>query len=252
VSQAPWFVIPRPRPAAARRLVVFPSAGSGANAYRSWAEAVPNALELVVAQLPGRETRFREPLVRDLPSLIEAALPALASACDRPFALFGHSFGALIAFELARRLPDRARGFLRHLAVAGRCAPRAVPGKILHRLSDDDLRQELAGLGGTPAAVLADHALMAVLIPVIRADLFMTETYAFSPGRVLACPIAAFGGRTDPFTDEATLGRWQEETTGPFTLRMFDGGHFFVQEDPSFLSTLLSVVFPASPTEYRP
>src|SRR5687767_2652850 len=121
--ESSWIVVPAPVAAPRLRLVCFPSAGRGPSAYRTWPKALPADIEVCVAQLPGREARVREPARAALEPLMEAILPAVAPLADRPLALFGHSFGAIVAFETARRLPATAR--LVHLLLAGRRGPRA-------------------------------------------------------------------------------------------------------------------------------
>lgn len=171
-----------------------------------------------------------EPAFTRMEDLVRALVPALRPHLDLPFALFGHSMGAHVAFEVARAL-EREGLRPRHLVVSGNRAPSLpFPRPRIHHLPDARILAEFARLGGTPREVLDDPQLMALLLPILRADLALCETYAYEAGPPLECPINAWGGARDPDVPVAALEAWRDETRGPFTLRLFDGGHFFLQE----------------------
>jgi medium-chain acyl-[acyl-carrier-protein] hydrolase len=193
-------------------------------------------VEVRPVQLPGRETRFREPAFTRLAPLVEAMAEPLRGYLDRPFALFGHSLGALVAFELARRL-QRGTGLQPVcLFVSGCGAPQTrSPESSIHKLPAAEFREELRRLNGTPPEVLENDELMDLLLPTLRADFALCETYAYSPGPPLDCPVSALGGLGDDTVSRQDLDAWREQTTGPFRLRMLPGDHFFLQTNQRLL-----------------
>lgn len=225
---SPWLFRPRPQPAGRIRLFCFPYSGAGASIFVSWAGALPPGIELCAVQLPGRETRLAEPPERHLDTLVERILPALGPYLEGPFAFFGHSMGALLAFELARAL-RRSGGPLPALLVAsGHRAPHLPdPHPPAHALPEPELLDELRRLNGTPPEVLEHPELRAILLPILRADFAVCETYAYRAEPPLACPITAFGGLEDGDVTRDELAAWREQTTAGFSLRMFPGDHFF-------------------------
>jgi medium-chain acyl-[acyl-carrier-protein] hydrolase len=220
-SVGAWIVRPVRRPQALLRLVCFPPAGGGAATYRPWAQRLPPAIELCAVEPPGRGTRLRETPLDTLAALVDGCLPAVAREVEPPFALFGHSMGALLAFEVARRLAPE------HLFVSGHRAPslpmRRAP---IYALPDAELCAHLARYNGTPRALLDEPDVMRLLLPAIRADLAAAETYAYGGGAPLACPLTAFGGDADEVAAYGELAAWSAHTTGPFAQRTFAGDHF--------------------------
>ncbi len=228
-----WFPYRVPRPEARLRLFCFPCAGQGASAFRGWQAALPTSIDVWAAQLPGRETRFAEPPFQRLDPLVKALTPRLLPHLDRPFALFGHSMGALVAFEVARRL-RREHGLSPTRLTVSACAaphlPRAVPPA--HNLPDAEFRRALRRYGGTPEAVLADEELMRLLSPLVRADLAVCETYDCAAEAPLEVPISVYGGLDDDTVWWDDLQAWREQTCGPFAIRLLPGGHFYHQNGP--------------------
>lgn len=246
--------LPAVLPEAGLRLFCFPHAGVGASAYRAWPDLLPKAeIGVCPVQLPGRENRLGEPAARDVGQLVDALFSEVADRLDRPFALFGHSLGALVAFEFARLLRDRGAPLPVHLFVSGRIAPQlADPREKLNDLPDAGLRARLAELGGIPSAVLDDPDLLTLLLPLLRADLAVNENYRYRPGPPLPVPITAFGGARDPKVSAVELRAWAEQTSGQFTDRMLPGGHFFVQESVRSLLGHLVTGLSRSPVEPPP
>ena len=229
-SGAPaWVSSPDPRPDARRRLFCFPYGGAGASVFNSWPALVPASVEVCLIQLPGREGRLLEPACSELPVLVDRLGRAVRPWLDRPFAFFGHSMGALIAFELARALRKGTAPEPTHLFVSSHCAPHLpTRGRLLHRLTDSELMLRLRQLNGTPEEVLANVELMRLLLPTLRADCMLCETYEHSPGEPLACGVTALGGREDPAVAGAELEAWRRHTRGPFELQMLPGDHFYL------------------------
>lgn len=232
------------RPPANARLVVFcfPNAGSGVNNLRTWSNALPPDVTLGLVQLPGRESRFSEPPYVRIGDLVNALLDNLRSELTGTFAFFGHSMGAIIAYELARALSEQNRPTPKALLVSGRRAPQC-PSRFpdMHGLPDTELVERMRELGGTPEDVLSSAELMEILLPVMRADVELTETYSYAPGALLDCPVTAYGGLQDQFVNDEELAAWREQTTGPFQSRRFPGGHFFIHDSrDEFLKGLAS------------
>jgi medium-chain acyl-[acyl-carrier-protein] hydrolase len=235
---SPWLVVRRQPSRTAIRLFCFPYAGGGASAFRQWTAA--GNLDIWAVQLPGREDRFTHPPFTTLPSLLAPLRDALLPFLAQPFAFFGHSMGALVAYELTRELRRSAAPMPRALFVSGRRAPHLPPRKRpLHDLPDVEFERELRALNGTPAAVLADRELMALMAPLLRADFAVCETYAPAKERPLDIPIHALGGIDDPEATAEELEGWREHTTAFGGVRQFQGDHFYLQgEAPKILGAI--------------
>lgn len=228
-----WALYPRRNPAARLRLFCFPYAGGGATIYSRWPALLPPEVEVVAVQPPGREGRIGERPFHDLAALVAEMhghlLPHLG---ERPFALFGHSNGALMAFELARTLRRAGGPLPLHLFVSGRPAPQLpLKERPVHALPHDDFVAELRRLEGTPEEVLQHAELLELIVPLLRADFSLGETYGFAPEAPLEVPLSAYGGARDAEVAEADVEAWREQAAGEFRCRIFPGGHFFVNED---------------------
>jgi medium-chain acyl-[acyl-carrier-protein] hydrolase len=236
-----WLPNVRFNPRAALRLFAFPYAGGSTAIYRNWQKALPDDVDLCPVQLPGRGSRMREESFRRIPALVEALAEALRPHMDRPFAFFGHSMGAVIGFELARRLRENYSLEPAHLFVSGRRAPQ-VPGDRLHTyaLPEEEFIAELRRLNGTPGDVLLHAELMQVMLPLLRADFELIQTYEYVPGPPLGCPVSAFGGLHDYDVERGMLEAWREQTEGPFSLHMLPGDHFFLHAAGQQLLRLLA------------
>lgn len=225
-----WFVCHHPRPQAKLCLYCLPHAGGGAATYRNWADEISTEIEIRAIQLPGRESRLAEPVPDNLANLTRSLALQIAGNADRPFAYFGHSLGALIGFELARCQRNLGLQQPCHLIVSGRNAPHTLhpdSSTARHQLSDADLLEELSRLQGTPQEILSNQDIMTALLPVIRADLKLVETYTYSNDSPLSCPISAVGATEDQFITRAGIEAWQQQTTESFQSTFFAGGHFF-------------------------
>lgn len=235
-APARWIARPAAQPEARLRLICLPYAGGGATIYRAWPRALPKTIEVCAIQLPARELRVREPPYTELPRLVADLAAVLEPLTAEPFAIFGHSMGALIGFELARELRRRGLPDPRHLFVAGYRAPQ-LPElyPAIHQLPDDAFISEVGRLDGTPREVLEHAELLELVLPILRADFALVETYAHQPADPLSCPVSAFGGLNDPRVSRADLDAWRAHAGGAFALRMFPGDHFFIRSAESLI-----------------
>ncbi|HEY9157248.1 thioesterase II family protein [Candidatus Binatus sp.] len=227
----PWISHRKLGPKTRLRLFCFPYAGAGALIFRTWSDNLPADVEVCPLQLPGRGTRMTERPFTHLSPLVEALAQALAPLLDRPFAFFGHSLGALVSFELARRIRRQYGVHPVHLFVSAGRAPQ-IPhrGPFIHTLPDSEFLMELRRLNGTPSELLGHEELMEIMLPVLRADFAVYETYLYSTEPPLNCPISAFGGLQDNKVSDSDLEAWRAQTSVSFSLRMFPGDHFFLKQ----------------------
>lgn len=224
-----WVNCPQPNPQASLRLFCFPYAGGGTHQFRTWAESLPQTVEVCPVELPGRGTQMRSAPLTRLETLVQAIAPTLIPHLDKPFAFFGHSLGGLVCFELARLLRREYALHPVHLFVSASCAPQvANSDPPIHALPEPEFLEELRRLNGTPASVLENAELMQILLPVLRADFALLETYVYTNEPLLECPIAAFGGWQDREVSREELEAWREQTTASFSLKMLPGDHFFI------------------------
>jgi len=231
-GSSPWVVCPRPNPHASARIFCVPFAGGGVASYRGWADLLPE-FELSIVHLPGRETRRHEPACASFDEAARSAADEILPFIDRPYALFGHSMGALLAFEVARHLTAANRPPIA-LGVSGRRGAslpetREPIGMLPMDAFLDRVRQRY---GGVPAVILEDPELRALLVPVLQGDIRLIESYTYHahPAR-LSCPILAYGGTSDQHASIDELKAWARETSGPSSVRQFPGGHFYLQPE---------------------
>ena len=225
----------------AMRLFCFPHAGAGAAVYSGWADLLPRGIEVCGVRYPGRESRLREPPHQSIPGLAEQLADELLPWMDLPFAFFGHSMGALVAFELARCLRKHQRRGPLILYASGRVAPHLVQLRepICH-LSDAEFLERVGRMGGTPQEAFAQPELLELLLPILRADLGACEKYNCVADKPLDCPIVALGGSYDPQVTRHDLEAWQQHTRQEFSSRLIDGEHFFVSSKRKEVIKVLS------------
>jgi medium-chain acyl-[acyl-carrier-protein] hydrolase len=227
--ESPLLAGHKPNPRAVLRLFCLPYAGAGALVYRDWSKILPQEIDVCAVQLPGRGNRWRESALNKMPLVVEAVGREILTLLDRPYALFGHSMGAIICFELARLLRRGGLPGPRHLFASGHEAPQlAKTGPFTYNLPDAEFVEELQRLNGTPREVLDHPELMEMVAPLLRKDFESIQTYSYTHEPALDCPITALGGLDDPDITRETLGPWSEQTTAAFNLRMFPGDHFFL------------------------
>jgi len=238
-----WFKPSVERPDAVLRLFCFHYAGGGANLYRTWGRHLPDTVEVCPIQLPGRETRICDQPYTRLNLLVDDLLTDVFTQQDKPFALFGHSMGAVIAHELAHEIEERALGHLAALMVSGRRAPHLPSTEPdIHTLPEAEFIQKIREFGGTPEEVLEMPELLELLIPLLRSDFELLETQGHVRQSKLSCPIYAFGGTDDVKVPWDTVEGWCEHTKADFDSRQYDGGHFFVQSCQEQLMRDLNLV----------
>lgn len=225
------------------RPIVFclPFAGGGASFYRPWTQLAPKSLAIVPVQPPGREERLLEKSFERMPDLVHAAADALAPFLRTPYALFGHSMGGMIAYELVQELGRRGAPLPVHLFVSGAPAPHvAAQVPPIYHLAEPQLLAEIRRrYRGLPDEVLASRELLDLLLPRLRADLAVTGTYVYREGPPLTCPITAFGGDGDETVTPSMIAAWREHTVVAFRAEIFPGGHFFLTD---FASRIVSTL----------
>ncbi|MFN7962879.1 MAG: alpha/beta fold hydrolase [Thermoanaerobaculia bacterium] len=225
----PWFACLQPNPLARLRLFCFPYAGGRASIFRGWHLHLAPLVEVVPVELPGRGARFREGLHSEIGALAEGVLEALGPALDLPFAFFGHSMGAHVSFELARRLARRGGPLPERLLLAAACPPHlSFEGIPSHELSEEAFVDRLRHYAGTPQAVLDNSEIMAAMLPVIRADLQVSETYHLDRSEAVEVPIGILCGKEDAIARPREMERWAELTARGSNFYLLPGGHFFL------------------------
>jgi medium-chain acyl-[acyl-carrier-protein] hydrolase len=247
VSSA-WLVRPAPRPAAAVRLFCIPYAGSGAAAYRGWAENAA-ALDVCYIQLPGRENRLREEPFTSMPALIEALAGELEAWDDRPYALYGHSLGGIIAFEVARAMRARGRRQPLHLFASASRAPHLPCQRpAIRDLPDLELLEEVHHrYESVPLQLMNDAELRELLLPCLRADLTVLETYPYVEAEPLACGITCFGAMGDRMVSGDALEQWRMHTSEKFRLQLIEGSHLFLQSARNILLAAVAAALHREP-----
>jgi medium-chain acyl-[acyl-carrier-protein] hydrolase len=223
-----WLAPVSPRPRAAFRLVCFPYGGGSAASFHGWRDWLPANFDTYAVQLPGRANRLREPPRRSLRPLVEELADALGPDLRRPTVVFGHSLGALLAFELARALRRRGDPPPLTLLLSGCRAAHVPPRTRWGELDDDDFVAFVARLGGTPPEVLRNRELLELALPALRADLELFETYRHEPEPPLDVPIAAFAGTDDDQAPVEDVREWRLHTAAGFSFDLLPGGHFFL------------------------
>jgi medium-chain acyl-[acyl-carrier-protein] hydrolase len=225
-----WISYPVEAPDSPVRLFCVPYAGGGSSIFRAWPPSLPG-VEVATVELPGRETRLDEPAIDAMGPLVTALADAIQPHLGKPYAVFGHSMGARISFELVRELRRRDAPAPQVLFVSGCKAPHIprVPTPPLSALPDRVFTGMLRQMSGTPPEVFDDPELFRFLLPVLRADFTVIDTYEYADERALSCPIRAFGGISDPEVPEDALLGWQAHTSSSFRMRRIPGDHFIVR-----------------------
>jgi medium-chain acyl-[acyl-carrier-protein] hydrolase len=243
MSQSPWIISRQKHPA--NRLFCFPHAGGGAAAiYRTWQQGLPPEVEVCPIMLPGREGRFTEPAYTQIEELITDLSQQIRPYLNVPFQFFGHSMGALISFELARRLRQQQLPQPTRLFVSAHRAPQ-LPRRqeSVYTLPDAEFTESIKKLGGTPEVILHNKELMEFFLPLLRADFTLCETYQHQAEAPLDYPIAAFGGLEDKDIPVSDLEAWRAQTSSSFSLQTFPGGHFYLHPHQKQLVQSISAFY---------
>lgn len=222
------------------RLVCLPHAGGSASFYFPYATALSPGIDVLAVQYPGRQDRMVEPLIDNIPELADGVTVALRPWLDRPFALFGHSMGGSVAFEVAGRL-QRDGIVPRHLFVSGRQAPSCPREEDpLYRKDDAAIIAEMTTMSGTDERILQEPELLAMVLPVMRNDYRAAETYRHDGAPPLTCPITALNGVADHRTNPDDVRAWRIHTMSTFDYREYPGGHFFLMDNQSAILDLVT------------
>ena len=245
-----WFLRARAAAKPKFRLFCFPNAGSGPSVFRGWAEELRPDVEVIAIQLPGREGRFRERPYTDVAALVQDLTSAFRAELDLPFAFFGHSLGAFLAFETAYAVREVTGRDPVHFFASACRAPDSV-SKLpeIRQLPDEEFVSALNTLfgEGIPKAILEDQDFLKAILPAIRADVCLFERYSYIARPPLSCPLSVFGGRRDKAVQASQLAEWRTHTAGPFYCHLMDAEHFYLQSERAALtasirSKLLSAV----------
>lgn len=236
------------RPCAVR-LVCFPHAGGSASFYLPLADALASSVSVLAVQYPGRQDRRREAPISSIEELAERVYEVLRPIAGEPLALFGHSMGAVVAFEVARRLRRAGCPTPIRLMVSGRRPPSVYRDERVHRLPDADLIAELRLLGAPNLELLADQEIAAMVMPSIRNDYQAIESYQYRIGPKLDCPMTVLVGDQDPRVSVAGARSWAEHTTGASEFQVFPGGHFFLAEQPGRVADVVAAALCGPPVE---
>jgi medium-chain acyl-[acyl-carrier-protein] hydrolase len=243
ISRSPerWFGLNKSKHEGKLRLFCFPFAGTGASMFRSWSNYLPREVELWPIQFPGRENRIAEPPFTTLSELVPLLADVLMPFLTKPFVFFGHSMGALISFELGRELRRRKTAQPAALFLSGKYAPQLIREELRYSLPDDEFLAELQLLNKKRSSDDDEFELLRLMLPTIRADFSVCDTYRYIEEPPLNCPFAIWGGLQDPEVSPSDIAAWREQTTGQVSVRMFEGDHFFLlPSEPLFLESLVA------------
>lgn len=232
-----YLTYPLAKPNARLRLFCFPYAGGSARVFQKWLKLFPETIEVCPLEYPGRGARLREQPFKRISLLAADIAEALLPLFDTPFILFGHSMGAATAFELARHLRRANKTLPVHFFVSA-CSSPQLPKEDskVYELPEPEFIEELRRLNGTPDEVLEHPELMQLILPMLRADFEAVQTYSYVDEPPLSCPLTVYGGTEDESVSRDQLEGWRQLTSGPFSLQMFQGDHFYLNTSESVLA----------------
>lgn len=227
-----WFVVPRPNAQARIRLFCFPYAAGNASTYTSWWQWLPHEVELRAVQPPGRASRIEEPAYQSMEAMVDGVCTALRPWLDKPYVVFGHSLGSRVGFEYIHRASAAGWRLPELFIASGSSAPHvAREHKKISHLPDAEFVQALRRFDGPTDRLLEDEQLVALFMPVFRADFNIADTYYRERGTLLHCPAAVFGGDRDEDARPDELDSWQAHFSQPIGINLFEGDHFFVESN---------------------
>lgn len=240
-----WFITPNLNNKAIVRLFCFHCAGGDASTFYPWAKKINSSIELISIQLPGHGMKFDEPKLRSMEAIIAYLNNAILPYFDRPYFFFGHSLGALVAFELTRSLQKNCKPLPECLFVAGKNPPHIRDQKFICHLSDQEIIEEIKKYNGIPAEILAETSLMNIFLPIFRADFEVLETYVYYKSLPLTCNLIALGGVEDPIVKAVNIEAWKIHTSGKFQSYLLTGDHFFIKsQQPEVLEIIYQTIQP--------
>lgn len=231
-----WVTCPQPNPQAKLRLFCLPYAGGNAMVFRTWANHLPSTIEVCPLELPGRGRQMTLPPHTQMQPLVREIAENINPYLDKPFAIFGHSMGGLVSFELTRLLKSNYNLTPLHLFISARNAPQVPPTRRpIYNLPDAEFWQEILKYNGTPDNLMENKDIIELFLPIIRADFTVLDTYIYSPQPAFDFPLTVFAGLEDKSFANYELEAWQEHTTADFCLQMFQGDHFFLRSHEKLL-----------------
>jgi medium-chain acyl-[acyl-carrier-protein] hydrolase len=223
------------------RLFCFPFAGSSASVFRSWVDELPEEVEVLAIQLPGRENRLREPCMRDMDEIVEKLELEINSCLDRPFVFFGHSLGSLIAYELLRRLEASRRHRADLFFASGGPAPHTCLSRAEPlRLTQDQILRDLRRISEAHASLLNDREVLELMLPMLQADFEIYANYRYRETALLQSPIVAIRGATDDYITHQSQLEWKRHTDRQFSFHTIPGSHLFMVDSPGALMALVN------------
>ncbi|RQP22648.1 thioesterase II family protein [Piscinibacter terrae] len=236
-----WIKRFAPNPTARIRLLCLPYAGAGPSVFRGWPRLMDSRIEVMAGQLPGREARLREPFAQSAQEITQALAGELLRLCPHePLAVFGHSMGSILAYDLARRLKEQHGWRVKALIVSGRQPPHVVFGGDFHSRPEPEFIAEIQRLNGTPSAIFGDAEMRNLVLPVLRADYRVIETYEARRGGLLDCPMVSCTSDRDEDAPRERMNLWQSLSSGPFEAWDFIGDHFFLKDQAADLTARLN------------
>ncbi|WP_240659926.1 alpha/beta fold hydrolase [Streptomyces sp. WAC 01529] len=243
-----WIRCCHPAPDAGIRLLCFPHAGGSVSAYHAFSAAVSGVVEPLIVQYPGRQDRYGEPFAAGADEIVEAVLDELSPGPEgEPLALFGHSMGAIMAFETARRLEAEGRPPVA-LFLSGRRAAslprRSAAARPVREMSDAELIEEMRKLAGTADELLASPELLSLFLPPMRADYQIVDEYVYRPGPPLSCPVTVLTGDADPRVSVEEARAWKGEAAGAFSCHVLAGGHFYLDGHLPYVADVIASSLP--------
>jgi medium-chain acyl-[acyl-carrier-protein] hydrolase len=236
-----WVTCPQPNPQAKLRLFCLPHAGGSAMVFRTWGDDLPPTIEVCPLELPGRGRQMKLPPYTKMNPLVREIAQNLIPYLDKPFAIFGHSMGGLVSFELTRLLRSDYGLTPSHLFISARNAPQVTPTKLpIYNLPDAEFWQEIRNYNGTPDDVIENQDIIQIFLPILRADFTALDTYSYTHQPPFDFPISVFGGLQDKEFTDYELEAWREQTTASFSLQMLEGNHFFIRSNQKILLRSIS------------
>lgn len=241
-----WFLSSAPKCEMEVRLFCLPYAGRGASIYKEWQKLVPSWIDVCPIRLPGRETRIREPLIRDMKVMVDNLARAILPFLHDPYVLFGHSMGALITYELANRICELRYPKPVCLFISGRAAPSVAHDSLsrpAQNLSDSEFIEEIANnIHSTVLQLVSEPELMSVMLPILRADFELIQSYSYVTRPPLETPIIVFSGTSDSSVPPEDLKPWANCTSSHFSIEMLEGDHFFVHKSDQVVGKILKAL----------